>query len=201
MLLNQNDIEVSITVSEVIEHMFCPRFTYFMNCLSIPQKEGERYKVKKGRKIHEDKSKINKEYLRKKLGVKDKEISVYLSSTKYKIRGIVDEVLFLNDGTASPLDYKFAEFKEKVFKTYKYQIILYGLMIKDIYNIDVKKGFICYTRSNNLIKEIKFRNFDFENVVSVIDEILEIIIKGTYPKKTKYLKRCFDCCYRNICVR
>ena len=82
MDLNQNEIDVSITVSEVIEYMFCPRFTYFMNCLCIPQKEGERYKVQKGRKIHEDKSKINKEYLRKKIGVKNKEISIYLSSKK-----------------------------------------------------------------------------------------------------------------------
>ena len=73
-------------------------------------------------------------------------------------------------------------------------------MIKDIYKVDVKKGFICYTRSNNLVKEIKIRNIDFENAINIITDILEIIQKGKYPERTKYLKRCIDCCYRNICV-
>ena len=51
---------VYITPSEVIEYLYCPRFIYFMNCLSIPQHEEQRYKVLMGREIHEKKSKINK---------------------------------------------------------------------------------------------------------------------------------------------
>ncbi len=37
-----------ITPSEVIEHIYCPRFTCFLNCLNIPQHEELRYKVLKG---------------------------------------------------------------------------------------------------------------------------------------------------------
>ena len=197
-----NDItnsDTTITVSDVIEYTFCPRFTYFMYCLSIPQHEEKRFKVVKGRDIHDKKTKLDKKYLRKKLGVDRKEVSVYLSSPKYHIRGIVDEVLFLEDGTAAPLDYKFAEYKGRVFGTYKSQALLYGLMISDIYEIEVRKGFICYTRSNNIVKEITFEKSDFERVVKTVDEILDIIQKGFYPKKTKYSNKCIDCCYRNIC--
>ena len=116
--------KVSITISDVIEYLFCPRFIYFMYCLDIPQHEEKHYKVLKGRKIHETRENVNKNYIRKKLQCTRKEVSVYLSSTKYHIRGIVDEVLFLEDGTAAPLDYKFAEYKDYLFRTHKYQSAL-----------------------------------------------------------------------------
>ena len=192
--------ETYITVSDVIEYLFCPRFIYFMYCLDIKQQEDKRYKVLKGRKVHEMREKLNRDYIRKKLNCARKESSVYLASKKYRVKGIVDEVLFLDDGTASPVDYKFAEDKGKLFKTYKYQSLIYGLLIKENYNVDVKKGFVCYTRSNNLVREITFSEKDFTEAVKTINEILDIIPKGFYPKKTKSLMRCVDCTYRNICV-
>lgn len=192
--------EMSITVSDVIEYMFCPRFIFFMYCLTIPQHEEKRFKVTKGRFIHGKKTKLDKKYIRRKLNIIRKEISVYLSSKKYRIRGVVDEVLFLEDGSAAPFDYKFAEYKEHIFKTYKYQSVLYGLMISDIFDVKVHKGFICYIRSNNFVKEIEFKKSDFDNAINIVDEILGNIQSGYYPKKTKYSNKCIDCCYRNICV-
>ncbi len=189
-----------ITPSEVIEYLYCPRFIYFMNCLSIPQHEEQRYKVLAGREIHEKKAKINKDYLRKKLNCNKREINVYLASDKYHLKGVIDEVLFLEDGTAAPLDYKFAEYKERLFHTHKVQSILYAILIKENYQIEVNRGYICYTRSKNLIKTIDFKERDFIKAVGVIDEILKIIQTGYYPKGTKYLSKCIDCCYKNICV-
>jgi CRISPR-associated exonuclease Cas4 len=171
-----------------------------MYCLDIPQHEEKRYKVVRGRDIHEIKKKSGKDYIRKRLNCIRKESSVYLASREHYIKGIVDEVLFLEDGTAAPFEYKFAEYKDRIFKTYKTQLILHALMIKETYNIEVNRGYLCYTRSNNLVKEIWFRNRDFENAISILNNIIEIIQKGFYPKKTRYLKRCIDCCYRNICV-
>jgi len=192
--------ETYVTVSDVMEYLFCPRFIYFMYCLNIPQHEDKRYKVLKGREIHDMREKINKEYVRKKLNCVRKERSVYMTSKKYHIKGIVDEILFLDDGTACPFDYKFAEFKEKLFKTYKFQSIIYGLLVMENYGVEVKKGFVCYTRSNNLVKEIEFKKKDFDDAVKIINEILDVIQKGFYPKKTKSLMKCVDCTYRNICV-
>ncbi len=52
-----------ITPSEVIEHLYCPRFTYFMNCLNISQHEEQRYKVLKGREIHKSREESNRAYV------------------------------------------------------------------------------------------------------------------------------------------
>lgn len=189
----------SITISEVIEYLFCPRFIFFQNSLTIPQHEETRYKVQKGRRIHDSKEKRNKNYLRKKYHVIKKMLSVYLYSEKLRVRGIVDEVLFLKDGSACPLDYKYAEYKGKIFKTYKFQIVLYGLMIMEQFNVIVKKGLICYTKSNHLIKEIEITDKIISQSKKFIEEIFDIIQKGYFPESTEYKKRCLDCCYRNIC--
>ena len=198
--MNEIKQEVYITPSEVIEYLYCPRFIFFMNCLCISQHEEQRYKVLKGRELHERKEEINRSYLRKKLNCVQKDILVYLASAKYHIKGIVDEVLILNDGTLSPLDYKFAEYRDKTFKTHKYQSVLYALLIKENYQQEVKKGYICYIRSNHKLKEINYTDKDFREGERLVTEILEVVQKGYYPKKSKYLNRCIDCCYRNICV-
>jgi len=188
----------SITASQMLEYLYCPRFTYFEYVMDIPQNEGQRFKVEKGRNIHEKARKTNTEYLRKKIGVKDKKSDVYLASP-LGIRGIVDEVLFLNDDTAAPLDYKFAEYKEKLFKTYRFQLIFYAQLIKDNFHIPVKKGFIVYTRSKNKLVEVDIKDKDFIELEKIINDMINIIQNCRYPKPTSVKRRCPDCCYKNIC--
>jgi len=192
--------DIFITPSDVIEYLFCPRFIYYMRCLNIPQHEGERYKVMKGREVHDEKAKINREYLRKKLGCVEKDVSVYLTSPTLHLRGEVDEVLSFSDGTLAPLDYKFAEYKDWVFQTHKYQSALYALLIMENYGKDVNRGYVCYIRSNNFLKEIQFYSDEFEKAKTLVEEILRIISKGYYPKKASSSAYCIDCCYKNICV-
>lgn len=189
-----------ITPSEIIEHLFCPRYTYFMNCLNIPQHEELRYKVLKGRELHENKEKTNVDYLRKRLSCIKKEISVYIASKKLGVRGIIDEVLYLSDGTLAPLDYKYAEYNDFIFRTHRVQSTVYALLIMENYRQTVNKGFICYVRGGNRIKEIIYSQNDFNFAREVITEIFDIILKGYYPRKTAWQNRCIDCCYRNICV-
>ncbi|RKX94368.1 MAG: CRISPR-associated protein Cas4 [Spirochaetes bacterium] len=192
--------EIYITPSEVIEYLYCPRFIFFMNCLCIPQYEEKRYKVLKGRELHKEKQRINRNYLRKKISCVKKDILVYLSSSRYYLKGEVDEVLHLADGTLAPLDYKFAEYKDTIYRTHKIQSVLYGLLIKDNYQCEVKRGYVCYIRSKYLLKEIIFKDSDFQKAQEIIKDMLRIIQEGYYPKKTKFSVRCIDCCYKNICV-
>jgi CRISPR-associated exonuclease Cas4 len=191
-------MEFSLTTSEMIEYLFCPRFTYFEHVLDIPQKEENRFKVQKGRRIHEKIRKMNPDYLRKKIGAIDKKSDLYLSNN-IGMRGIVDEILFLNNGMASPLDYKFAEYKNRVFETYHFQLVFYGKLIIDNFHVPVNKGYIVYTKSKNKLIKVELRKKDFAKLENIVEAVTEIINNGKYPKSTKYNKRCFDCCYKNIC--
>lgn len=192
--------EVFVTVSDALEYLFCPRFIFFERCLMIPEHQEKRYKVLKGRELHESREKVNRDYVRKRLNCIRKEGSVYLTSHNHHLKGEVDEILFLDDGTAAPLDYKFAEFKNTIYRTHKYQAALYGLLIMEHYGVDVKRGFVCYTRSNHHVEEIIFSQKDFERARIMVTEILNIIQRGYYPVGTKQRARCVDCTYRNICL-
>ena len=189
-----------ITPSEIIEHLFCPRFTYFMNCLNIPQHEELRYKVLKGRELHERREKENREYIRKKIGCVGKEISVYVASPTVRVRGIIDEVLTLSDGSMAPLDYKYTEYKDYLFETHKVQSVLYAMLIEEIYQKPVNKGYICYAKDGVKLKEVVYKPNDFQYAKEVVDEAFSVILRGYYPKKTARSNRCVDCCYKNICV-
>ena len=188
-----------VTLTDVIEYTFCPRFIYYMHCLNIPQHGEVLYKVRKGREVHKVRAMTNREYLRHKINVMKKENEVFLASSKFRIKGKIDEILFLLNGTAAPLEYKFAEFKQKIWTTHAFQIILQALLIKENYNIEVNSGFVCYTRSNNFVKKIDISKKDYDRALTVIDNILEVIDLGYYPDKGRPKKRCPDCCYRNLC--
>lgn len=192
--------EEMITPSEVIEYLYCPRFIYYMKCLQIPQNEQKRYKVLKGREVHGFKSNTNKEYLRKRLNCIKKDNNVFLYSDRLGLKGRVDEVLHFKNGTMAPLDFKFAEYKGVVYSTYRIQALIYGLLITETYGKDVNKGYLCYTRSKNLLVEINFTKNDFSLLDEALDNYRKIIGENYYPKATKYKSRCIDCCYKNICV-
>ncbi len=189
-----------LTATDVLEFLYCPRFSYFELYLHIPEHQEKRFKVQKGRAIHEEKGRINPDYLRKNLGCLNRKNSVYLSSPK-GIRGIVDEILFLKDGTAAPLDYKFAEYKERIFKNHKFQLTFYGQLIQDNYQVPVNRGYIVYTRSRNKLVEVPITAKMYGELEKIIAELLQVVLKGVYPKSTPYRARCADCCYRNICEK
>jgi CRISPR-associated exonuclease Cas4 len=191
---------ISVTPSLVMEYLFCPRFIYFMECLNIPQHEERRLKVQLGRRVHETKQQINKDYLRKKIGCINKEISIYLASPRHHIRGLLDEVLWLKDGSLAPMEFKFAVYHERLFKTYKMQLTLQALLIEDNYQQPVQRGFLVFVRSKNYLLTVPIGDNERQQAKKIVDQIIDIIQTGKYPRRTRSLLKCADCCYKNICV-
>jgi len=139
--------------------------------------------------VYEDKIRVNPHYFRKKLECVDCKKSVYLSSSS-GIRCIVDEILFLNDGTAVPLDYKYAEYKACTFKNHKYQLTIYGRLIRGHFNVPVNRGFIIYTRNRNKLIEVPITEGMYMGLDKIIiGNLLNVVQKGVYPKLTKYKDR------------
>ncbi len=190
---------LSITPSHIIEYLFCPRFTYFEYVLRIPQYEEKYFKVTQGRELHEKKARENMAYLRKRIGATSKQGNQYL--TNDLLRGEVDEILTLSDGSMAPLDFKFAKFNDKIYDTYKTQIYCYAWLIESNYHLPVKKGYLVYTRSKNKLVEIKIEETHISRIEKAAFSIRDIITQNKYPKATKYKKRCLSCTYRNICIQ
>ncbi len=189
----------SITPSHIIEYLYCPRYTYFEYVLSVPQNEEKYYKVKKGRNMHDEKLERNKGYLRKRIGATEKWEDQYL--TNQYMRGRIDEILKLRDGTFAPLDYKYAEWKDKLYDTYKQQLFCYAVLIEENFNGKVNKGYLVYLRSKNKLLEVEISESDKSLIKVSISGFQEIVEKNYFPKATKYKRRCLSCTYRNICTR
>ncbi|MBN7818088.1 CRISPR-associated protein Cas4 [Algoriphagus pacificus] len=185
--------------SQIIEYLYCARFTYFEYVLRIPQFEDKFHKVQRGRDIHQEKLERNKSYLRKKIGAVDKWQDQYL--TMEGLRGKVDEVLLLADGSYAPLDYKFAEWKEKLYDTYRQQLICYAVLIEQNYKRTVNKGYLIYTRSSNKLVEVPIDQQSKREILKSMDFMAEIISKNQFPKGTKFKQRCLNCTYKNICIQ
>lgn len=188
---------MSLTPSHIIEYLFCPRFTYYEYVLCIPQFEDRKFKVLKGREIHDQKLEQNKEYLRKRIGVVGKMTDQYL--TNEHLRGKIDEVLFLNDDSLAPLDYKFAKFEDRIYDTYRTQLECYAVLIEDNFHKEVNRGYLVYTRSANKLVEIPIGQIAKDEVRQICIEVNAVIQDNFYPKATRYKQRCLDCTYRNIC--
>lgn len=188
-----------LTPSHIIEYLYCPRFTYFEYVLTIPQYEEKDYKVMRGRELHDRKLEENKDYLRRRIGATEKKLDQYL--TNALLRGRIDEVLTLADGTMCPLDYKFAEWKETIFETYKTQLFCYAWLIEETFQKPVNRGFLVYTRSKNKLVEVEILAESKELVKNAANSILKIINDGEFPRATRMKKRCMNCTYRNICPK
>jgi CRISPR-associated exonuclease Cas4 len=109
--------------------------------------------------------------------------------------------LKLEDGTMTPLDYKFAAYDDKVFETYKTQLYCYAWLIEENFHCKVNKGYLVYTRSNNKLVEVEIKDSDKHLVKEASREIYQIIENNYYPKATKSKMRCVTCTYRNICTK
>lgn len=190
---------LSVTPSHIIQYLYCPRFTYFEYVLRIPQFEEKFYLAMKGREIHDEKLGRNKDYLRKRVGSVEKYTDQYL--TNAYLRGQVDEVLLLSDGTMAPLDYKFAEYDEKVYSTYRTQLLCYSILIEHNFQKKVNRAFLVYVRSKNKLIEVEISEKDKGLVKQCAHDIGMIIDRNYFPKATKVKKRCLTCTYHNICIK
>jgi CRISPR-associated exonuclease Cas4 len=190
---------ISITPSHIIQYLYCPRFTYFEYVLAIPQYETRHYKVMRGRHLHDERLEQNKGYLRRRLGVVRRYDDQYL--TNALLRGRIDEVLELQDGTMAPLDYKFAVYEETVFNTYKTQLFCYAWLIEENFGRPVRRGYLVYTRSQNKVVEVSVEPGDVEQVKKAAGSIGQIIDGNIYPRATRDKRKCLACTYRNVCIR
>jgi CRISPR-associated exonuclease Cas4 len=192
---------IPLTVTHILEHLYCARFTYFEYVLGVPERQERRSLVQIGRQVHEERKRINPGYLRKKLGVVGRQFDVPMASVQLGIRGVVDEVLTLEDGTRAPFDYKFAEYPGQVYANIRVQSVLYGLLIAETFGVPVHRGFLCYTRSNHKVVEVEHGEKEAQEARAVVAEVLEVIRTGRFPEGTAWKARCRDCCYRNICIQ
>ena len=87
---------MTLTVTDVVEYSFCPKFTYFINVLGLNQYEHKRGTVAAGRKLHQLHEKNNLNYIPHTNKGK-KIVARKFYSEKFDLSGKIDEAIETDD--------------------------------------------------------------------------------------------------------
>ena len=87
-----------------------------------------------------------------------------------------------------------------MFKTHETQVVMYAMLIREVYQQPVTRGFVAYVRDGSQLLQVAVTEERMAKVRLIIKQIFDIIAAGRLPPRTAHRIRCEDCCYKNICI-
>jgi len=184
-----------LTVTNAVEHAFCPRFTYFQLVLRIEQREGKRGTVQSGRAFHSRHSSTNKSYKIKQFyGIKQTELLLY--SKKYSFSGKIDEAIEADDQILI-IERKYSDYIV-VGSTLKTQLGLLAILAEENTGKKVKQAIIVFDKKERIEVQVNITEKTKQNALLMLKKTSHTIETGNMPY-SKHDNRCLNCCYRKIC--
>ncbi len=184
-----------LTVTDVVEHVFCPKFTYFCIILGLEQYEQKRGTVLAGRKLHSKHEDMNKAYMPQKLSGK-KIIGRTYYSTNLGISGKIDEAVE-TENEIILVERKYSDFTD-LRDTLKVQLGLLALLVEENTGKPVKRSLVIFSKKHRIVKEFLINKDIREFAMTSLSEVKKTIIDGVLPS-SKFDNRCLNCCFRKIC--
>lgn len=184
-----------ITVTDIVEYTYCPKFSYFQKVMEIPQFEKKRGTVLKGRQVHTEREKRNRGYLPAQFRGGKKFIERTFFSKKLNLVGKADQVI-LQDGHAVLYERKYS--KEFISDTLLVQLGLLAMLITEGTGEVCDKAIVEFIRSNNKQVEIPITPKILQFAKSQFDNFIDTVKNGEMPF-SRYSNKCVDCCYKRIC--
>lgn len=186
---------IQLRVSDLKQFVYCPRVVFYNYVM--PVEKVTTFKMDYG-KTAEDK--IDRLENRRKLekyglSIGKREFHKQIYSIILGLSGKVDLIIKTTEAYY-PVDFKYTT--SQPHRNHIYQLAGYAIILEDIYNCIVDKGFIYLIPEEdaiifNLTKDLKI------NAKNLLDEIREMISLQQIPLPVESRNKCFDCEYRNYC--
>ncbi len=184
-----------LSVTNAVEHAFCPRFTYFQLVLGIEQREGKRGTVQSGRSFHNRHSTTNKSYQIKRLnGVKLTELLLY--SKKYLFSGKIDEAIETDDQILI-MERKYSDYVI-MGPTLKTQLGLLAILAEENTGKKVNHAVVVFDKKSRVEMPVKITEKIKQAALLTLQKTRDTLNSGAMPY-SKHDNRCLNCCYRKIC--
>jgi CRISPR-associated protein Cas4 len=184
-----------ITVTDVVENAFCPKFTYYSLVLGLRQYEEKRGTVLAGRALHTRSEKGNRDYLPR-IGRGKKLVALQLYSIRLGLSGKIDEAY----ETASEIvlvERKYSDFTV-ITDTLKTQVGLLSMLLEENRSKRVARAFVVFQKSHRVVKEIELTQELRDFALQKLESVKQIMASGISPD-VKYNSKCHDCTYRKVC--
>ncbi len=186
------------SVSDLLNHLYCARITWWWHVMGVPQRSTP--KTKRGTEAHErwTDRETRRRYEGQPLRVRRKQLGLTLTSERLGLRGKLD-ALIEDDGRLVPWDEKNTERPDAPWPGQRVQMAAYALLLEDAYpGLRVAYGVVDYL-------------LDGSSTVIDIDarlrmQVMTLLHDVTQLRRTEQLPprapatRCRDCVYAKICV-
>ena len=184
-----------ISVTTVVENVFCEKFTYYAKVLGLLQYEEKRGTVISGKTFHKTHEKTNQTFIPKHIQGK-KITSAKFYSKKHDFLGIIDEAIELDDQVIL-IERKFSNYL-KIHDTIKVQLGLLAILIEENMKKPVKKAYVIFHKDKRDEIVVMIDEPTKEYALRMLQRTKKIINSGIMPK-SYFDNRCLNCCYRKIC--
>jgi CRISPR-associated exonuclease Cas4 len=184
-----------LTITDVVEHVFCPKFTYYSSVLGLRQFEEKRGTVKAGKTLHQRHETTNKDYTPQPFSGK-KLVGTKYYSRKLDLSGKIDEAVETNDEIIL-IERKYADATE-LHDTLKVQLGLLSIIIEENIGKPVKTAQVIYSKQNRVVKNYEIDESIKKFALEMLEETKKVILRGIIPSSS-FDNRCLNCCFRKIC--
>ncbi len=194
MLLEKNNL-AHLKVTDIKNYLYCPRLVYFH--YNFPVRKKITFKMQYGIDAEKEITKLESKRKLSKYGLTSGKrwFRYNIYSKILGLSGRID-MLLESDGEYYPVDFKCSS--GIVYQSYIYQLGGYALLLEDVFQKEVRKGYIYFIQQNKIVDieiSLEIRN----HILEYLNIIRSIINSGLMPGFTGSSKKCFDCEYRNYC--
>jgi CRISPR-associated exonuclease Cas4 len=186
-----------LAVSDLLNHRFCPRITWFAYVLGIKQRGT--IKTEHGRDQHE--RWVGRERNRWREGARvqarHKLVSVEVVSESLLLRGRVDALLD-EDGAPAPYEVKATAPPSTPWPGQVLQLAAYATLLEERFGRRVERAYLHYLAGDE-VREQQIGDQEKRSVVEVLEDIQEVVTSEEMPPRAPP-SHCRDCVYRKICV-
>jgi CRISPR-associated exonuclease Cas4 len=189
-------VSLSLTVSDVRQHVYCPRIPYFRLGLRLPHRFVT-YKMAEGILEHRRTEELEHRRGLRAYGLADGErtFDLMLHSERLGLGGRLD-MLIRRAREAIPVEFKNS--REPLGLNHKYQLAAYALLVEDAFGLPVRRAFV-YFIPLKAAREVAILPAMRAYAKRVLGEIRRNVSGELMPEGTRVLGRCRECEFLPYC--
>jgi len=188
-------LKTSLSITDAVEHAFCPKFTYYQLVLGLRQYEEKQGSVEAGRVYHSRHASTNLTYIPRKLEGR-KLVDVKLFSQIHMFSGKIDEAIETRE-EVTIIERKYSDYVN-IGTTIRTQLGLLSILLEENLKKKARRAIVVFERTRRDEIQVNITEEMRKMALSVLQETKEVLNSGLCPV-AQYSNRCITCSYRKIC--
>ncbi|HLH69766.1 MAG TPA: CRISPR-associated protein Cas4 [Candidatus Dormibacteraeota bacterium] len=191
------DSEGHLAVTDLLNHLYCPRITWFSFVLGLRPRGT--IKTEHGRRVHEEWTRRRRAERNEGHGPSPRLefLSQEVISRRLGLRGRMD-AMATEEGTLLPYEVKSTTTPARPYPGHLLQLAAYALLLEERTGQRVDRGYLHYLGDGG-VHEVEITEEAKRQVRGVMESLRQVVETEEMPPRAP-ASHCRDCGYRKICV-